>query len=89
MSAVEDFIRSYRGPGFRIGKQLRLKGAGYETLYMGGMDSLSPDERRAQEIISAMPQEDAAVLGRVLDVSWYEQNQRDILMLEAKAKDGL
>lgn len=86
MSAVEEFIRNYRGPGFRIGKQLRMRGAGYDTIYLGGLEG---DEKRASEIILSMPREDAAVLGRVLNASWYAQNERDILMLEAKKKDGI
>lgn len=85
MSALEDFIKSYRGPGFRIGKQLRMRGAGYTTIHIG---DLAPDEKRCFEIIEAMPPEDAAVLGRVIDASWYAQNERDLMVLEAKAKDA-
>ena len=86
MSAVEDFIKSYRGPGFRVGKQLRMKGAGYTSIYLS---PLTPDEKRVVDIIEKMSKEDAAAFGRIIDASWYEKNQRDILMLEAKKRDEI
>lgn len=84
--AVSEFILNYRGPGFRIGKYLRLRGAGYETMSVG--EQLEHDELDAKEIIDRLTQEECSVLGRAFDAAWYQQNARDVAILEAKAQDA-
>lgn len=67
----------------RYGKAFRMRGIGHETLCVTQM---SHDERRFYEIVNAMSPEDAAVLGRICDPEWYDQNDKDIAFLEAKTK---
>ena len=65
----------------RYGKAFRMRGAGYETLSIDPDETA--DEKRFWQIVNAMDPEDAAVIGRVVDAEWYEQNERDLEALKA------
>lgn len=68
----------------RYGKAFRMRGIGYETfnIYPAGEEP-SPDVVRFWEIVNKMPPEDAAVIGRIVDSDWYEQNAKDIEVLSS------
>ena len=67
----------------RFGKAFRMRGIGYKTLNIYPKDCApTEDEKRFWEIVNAMKPEDAAVIGRVVDSEWYEQNDKDIFALK-------
>ena len=68
--------------GIRYGKAFRLRGSGYETLNIS--QNQTQEEERFWEIVNTMKPEDAAVVGHIVDPEWYEQNEKDIQLLEGK-----